>query len=118
MNRENPSSEHQETSERFPSQEEIKSVFETLLQGKEYKEQRVISDDGGISLYEIEVSLANGEKIEYNFQKAKYNYRDTSLPSTAQFSASIHKINYDAEGIPSGGECVANYLDGKWEYVS
>jgi len=110
--------ERSEIPEQFPSQEEIKSVFETLLQGQEYTELRVQSDETGVSLYEIEVALEDGEKIEYNYQRATYDFRDPSLPPGARFSASIHTINYSAEGMPYGGQCVANYLDGTWEYVS
>ncbi len=115
MTLENP----QETSpEQFPSQEEVKTTFEAILQGKEYKELRLKTDEKGISLYEIEVTLENGEKVEYNYQKATYDYRDTSLPASAQFSASIHATYYDADSMPYDGKCVANYLNGKWEYPS
>ncbi|HBV01742.1 MAG TPA: hypothetical protein DEF00_05190 [Candidatus Taylorbacteria bacterium] len=107
-----------ETSEQFPSKEEITRVFETILQGQNYRELRIVSNETEVSLYEIEVLLENGEKLEYNYQKATYDYRNKALPPGAQFSASIHKIRYDAEGVPYSGECVANYLDGKWEYVS
>ncbi|MFA5841895.1 MAG: hypothetical protein WC835_02990 [Candidatus Paceibacterota bacterium] len=104
--------------EQFPAQEEIRSVFETILQGKEYKEVGVLSNEGGVYVYEIEIVLENGEKILYIYQKAKNDYRDKSLPDSAQFSASIHTMELDGEGIPCGGTTVANYLDGKWEYVS
>lgn len=118
MKLENPNNEQPKIPEQFPSQEEIKSVFETILQGKEYKELRVISDEKGISLYEVEVALENGEKIELNYQRAKYNYEDETLPTGGQFSASIHIIYFDADGVAMSGGCVANYRDGKWEYVS
>ena len=107
-----------ETPEQFPSQEEITHAFKTILQDESYRELRIVSDEKGVSLYEIEVLLPNGEKLEYNYQKATYDYRDKTLPQGAQFSASIHKIKYDTEGMPYGGDCVANYLDGKWEYIS
>jgi len=104
--------------ERFPNQEEIKKIFEIILKGKEYKELRIESDAQGVSLYEIEVILENGEKIEYNFQRADYDYKNSSLPANARFSASIHMTNYNTDNIPFSGECVANYIDGKWEYLS
>lgn len=110
--------EQKKLPEQFPSQQEIKSIFEMMTQGKEYKEIRLKSNEEGVYLFEIEVTLENGEKREYNYQKATYNYRDTTLPLNAQFSASIHVINYDSDGIPYGGECVANYRDGKWKYPS
>lgn len=106
--------------ERFPSKEEIQSVFERLVQGRKYKELRALSNTEGLYLYEIEVILENGEKEEYNYQKANYDYRDKSLPDAAQFAASIHAIYYDADGMPVSSKCrcVANYRDGEWHYVS
>lgn len=104
--------------EQFPSKEEITSVFETILHGKEYKEVRVLSNESGVYVYEIEVDLENGEKILYIYQKAKNDYRDKSLPDSARFSASIHTMELGSDGIPCGGDTVANYLDGNWTYVS
>lgn len=110
--------EQMKTPEQFLSKEEITTVFETILQGKPYKELRVLSDDEGVYLYEIEVTLENGERAEYNYQKAKNDYRKPSLSATARFSASVHKIMYDIEGTPYTGECAANYIDGIWSYTS
>ncbi|MES2088355.1 MAG: hypothetical protein V4467_05210 [Patescibacteria group bacterium] len=104
--------------EQFPSREEIESIFNVILRGRAYKEVRFKSNEEGVFLYEVEVTLENGEKIELNYQKANNNYLDPSLNPNAQFSASIHSINYDTDGMPCGGGCVANYLDGKWEYPS
>jgi hypothetical protein len=117
MNQEREISEQHETPEQFPSQEEVKSAFETILGGREYKELRLRSDDEGVHMYEIVITLENGEKREYNYQKAKYDFREKSLPVGAQFSASIHMTRYDADGIPYDGQCVANYLDGVWRYI-
>jgi len=110
--------ESSEKKEQLPSQEEVRSVFEVILKGKEHKELRVESDEKGVSLYEVEVALENGEKIELNFQRAKYDYKNKELPAGGQFSASIHATYYDKDGMPYNGECVANYLDGNWEYIS
>ena len=62
MGLENGFAEQQKTPEQFPSQENIRSAFETILDGKEYTELRLLSDKEGVSLYEIEVVLENGEK--------------------------------------------------------
>lgn len=59
--------------------------------------------------------MREGDLVVYNFQRAKYNYLDPTLPKEAQYSASIHSTLYDGD-MPVGGECVANYLNGKWEY--
>lgn len=115
---ENPNFEQSETPEQLPSQAEIKFMFDTLLAGHSPKELRVLSDEKGVSVYEVEVTLENGEKIEFNYQPAKYDHTDPSLPPGGRFSASIHATYYDADGMPYFGKCVANYLDGKWEMVS
>ncbi|MBP6912501.1 MAG: hypothetical protein KBB86_01050 [Candidatus Pacebacteria bacterium] len=103
--------------EQFPSKEEIASVFESILKGKEYTEVRFESDDNGISLYEIEVTLEDGFKVEYNYQKATYDYKNPAIHPNLQFSASIQSIEYDEDGMPCGGEGVANYRDGAWIYL-
>ncbi len=72
MSPENEFVKHHEAPEKFPSQEEIKAVFEILLRGAEYRELRVLTNAEGVYLYEIEVTLENGEKWEYNYQKATY----------------------------------------------
>ncbi|MEK7169813.1 MAG: hypothetical protein AAB767_00825 [Patescibacteria group bacterium] len=118
MSMDNTFIEGENAPERFPSKEEITAVFERLLQGKVYRELRVQSDGAGVYLYEIEVILESGQKVEYNFQKARYDYQDKSLNTEGRFSASIHTVTYSVEGEPDGGECVANYIDGKWEYTS
>lgn len=121
MSPDNKSLGQHEAPEQFPTQEEIKSVFETILKGKPYKELKelqVLSDEKGVCRYDIEVTFENGEKIEYNYQKATNDYRDKSLSAAAQFSASIHTIEYGSDGVPCGGTTAANYLDGRWEYIS
>lgn len=110
--------ESTEKREQLPSQAEVKSVFEVVLKGNVCKETRVLNDEKGLSVYEAEVTLEDGEKIELNYQTAKNDYRDKSLPAGGQFSASVHATYYDKDGMPYSGECVANFLDGKWEYVS
>jgi len=109
--------EQKKNRERLPSQDEITSVFEKLIQGKKYSKLHFREGAGGVSLYEIEVVGKDGEKIEYNYQKATYDHTNASLPETAQYAASIHAMFYDAEGMPISGMCVANYRDGKWEFV-
>ncbi len=109
--------EQNKTPEQFLSKEEIRSIFEIILKGKPYKELRFQADEKGVLLYEIEVVAENGEKMEFNFQRAKYDYTNPSLPAGGRFSASIHATIFDASGMPYNGMCVANYLDGKWVAV-
>jgi len=117
MGTENHLAEQRETPERFPSLEEIKAVFEVILHGVSYKELRLQCDERGVCLYEMEVRSEDGERAEYNYQRAKYDYKDPKLNVEGRFSASIHVTMFDSKGEPYHGECVANYLDGEWKYV-
>jgi hypothetical protein len=103
--------------EKLPSKEEIQSIFESALKGREYKEVRVLSDEKGITVYEIEVELENGEKAEYNYQRAKYDFTNKSSHYLQQSSASIHVVYYDDSGMPTGGKGVAEYRDGTWTFI-
>ncbi|MEN9582507.1 MAG: hypothetical protein RL641_461 [Candidatus Parcubacteria bacterium] len=98
----------------FPLQENIKSTFDRLLGGKQYSELRINSDEEGVWRYEIEVALENGEKVEYLYQKATKDSKGKTVPSTAEYPASIHATSYDSSGMPIGGECVSNFLEGEW----
>ncbi len=113
MNEQPPAPKQEKAPEQFPSQEEIRSQLEKFCDGREYQELRVLSNEKGVYLYEVKTTDEHGERIEYIFQRAKYDYTDPSLPSTMRFSASIHSTLFNGD-MPCGGECVANYLDGTW----
>ncbi|MES2437118.1 MAG: hypothetical protein V4519_03820 [Patescibacteria group bacterium] len=109
----------EENAEKFPSIEEIRSVFGTLLQGKKYTELRTKTDDAGLSFYEVEVINEDGSKTEYSYQKAKNDYKDPNakVAPGCRFAASIHTVEYDVDGMPTTGNHIANYLDGEWTYL-
>lgn len=115
MNPKHTSPEQNKIPEQLPSREEVRSAFETILQGREYKELRTRNDKTGLCLYEIEVTLENNDKVEYNYQKDVYS--EPSFPGNTKNFISIHKITYDPDGTPYG-KSVANYINGKWEYFS
>lgn len=106
-----------ENPDRFPSAGDVESVLRGHLQGIPYKVVTSKSDDKGVVTFEIEINVG-GEKTEYNYQRAKYDHTQVSLPSGAKFSASIHSVHYDSDGISIGGQCVMNFRDGKWYSVS
>ncbi len=118
MDSEKTFKEQHETPERFPSKEEIRSVFETIINGRQYTELpgREKSDEQGVYLYEIEVPFENGEKVECNYQRANYNYKELQGHPGGNYSASIHLYQYDADGMPVGGKRAANYLNGVWKF--
>ena len=101
--------EQEKTPERLPSKEELTSVFESIIRGKEYKEVRYKENEKGeVILFEIEITFADG-KIEYTYEKAK---------TEGGPSASIHDVIYDETGYPTGGRCMSNYINGVWEHVN
>ncbi|HEY9585151.1 MAG TPA: hypothetical protein VJJ02_00985 [Candidatus Paceibacterota bacterium] len=97
------------TPEQFPTPEELRSVFEQLLGGKEY--EVLVSREDHFLIETTE----DGKRVEYDYAKAKYDYKKDELWNEARVSASIHKICYDGD-MPISGECVANYLDGRWKF--
>ncbi len=103
--------------EKTPSVEEIKAVFEKLLQGKPFKELRVETDEHGFKIYEIEVTQENGGTVEYNFQRIKdiEDYKSRTLSPRTGVTASIHATEYYPDG-KIDGEHVADYRGGEWEY--
>ncbi len=101
--------------DKFPTKEVLQSILERFVKGREYKEVKFQADENGVVVYEIETTDERGDLVVYNFQRAKYNYLDPTLPKDTQASASIQVVFY-TDGEPVGGECVANYLYGKWEY--
>jgi hypothetical protein len=116
MTLENPLNKQEKVPEEFPTLEEIEMILGKILPGENHGEPKIKTNEEGVYFYEVEATLESGEKIEYNFQKATYDYRDVTLPKGAQYSASIHATYYDANSMPTGGGCVANYLDGEWKF--
>ncbi len=102
--------------EELPSKEKIEGEIMNFLEGKNYtvSGKKVETDGEDVSLFEMTV-LLDGEPAEFNYQRAKYDHTKPGLPTSARFSASIHVIFYDSDGMPAGGGCIANYRDGQWE---
>ncbi len=116
MSIENNQPEYLENREIFPTKEEIESTFKELLKGVAYKVLRIKTERSKVTLFEIEITDKNGDKVEYNYQTATNDYTDPNLPPGGQFSASIHTYLYDKDGEACGGACVANYLNGNWKF--
>lgn len=98
--------------EQLPSKEEVTAIFEKALKGAAYQEVRCTYDGETLTVYEIETTDANGDKIEYNYQKAK-----VIIPELGSPAASIHSTVYDGD-MPVGGDTIANYIDGAWKFCS
>ena len=94
--------------EREPSEEEAASLFEKLVDGKEFVEIRKIEDGRGLYLWDIKITAEQGEVTEYSYMR-KGQYHEGQAAATA-----VHVSFYDSEGVPVGGHSVAKYKDGEW----
>lgn len=102
----------------IPTPEEVKSIFEQLVEGKEYKEGRKLEDKQGLYLWEITIPIESlsGEKegmyAEYSYMR-KGRYEQGQAAATA-----IHVTFFDKDDMPKGGHCVANLINNKWVLTS
>lgn len=96
--------------ELIPSEEEITSVFEALVEGKEYETRRKRNDEKGVYLWEIELKdeAEDGGTVEYSYSRAGV------YPENKSTETVVHVTYFDADGVPQGGHSVALYKNGKW----
>ncbi len=99
--------------ETFPSVEAMECMFADIFQGRPYRIVNQQIDEKGVVIFEVEGTDSTGDRMDLNFQRAKYDYTDPSIPSTTRYSGSIYTVLYMGDD-PCGGECVANYRDGVW----
>ena len=97
-------------SESIPTEEEILSVFEDLVEGKEFVEVRKKEDENGIYLWEIKLTeiAEDGGTTEYSYGRAG------QYPENKSLETAIHVAFFDEEGYPVGGHSVATYIGAKW----
>ena len=105
---EGPPDTFEEGPESIPTPEEVQSVFEQLVGGKEYETVRQLEDEQGLYLWDIIVSGEDGN-TEYSYMRAG-QYPEGQASATA-----VHVTFFDEEGMPVGGHAVAKYVGGKWE---
>ena len=103
-----------ERQETLPSpeeqREEIAAVFEKILEGKEYKTLKELSDERGLTVWEIEVKTEEGT--------TEYLYTKKSDPVEGQVcDTKITSCLFDEEGMPTGGEDVAILEVGGWKQL-
>lgn len=99
--------------EHIPTEDEIKSLFEKLTEGRAYTERRKLSDEAGEGVYLWEITLtepdSEGNVTEYSYAK-KGQYPESKARETA-----IHKTVFDADGMPFAGGSVMKFVDGEWK---
>jgi hypothetical protein len=99
----------------IPTPEKIQSVFEQLVEGKEYKEERRLEDEKGVYIWEITVDVSEedgGGHDEYGYMR-KGHYDNGEISET-----DIHITRYDDEGMPRGGDLVAKLSGEDWEVAT
>lgn len=94
--------------ESIPTPEEVKSVFEQLIEKKEYKDVRKLEDEQGLYLWDVIVSGEDGD-TEYSYMR-KGQYQQGLARETA-----VHVTFFDETGIPTGGHSVAKLVEGNWK---
>lgn len=97
-------------SERFPTEEEILSIFEELVEGKEFVELRKKEDADGVYLWEIKLNESDpdGGSAEYSYGRAG------QYPENKSLETAVHVTFFDDDGYPVGGHSVAKYSSGRW----
>ena len=96
-------------SELIPTTESIKAVFDALLADRIHKERRKFEDKLGTYLWEVEFEVEGGT-VEFNYMR-KGRYEKGGSASATK----IHVVYFDEDGMPDGGEDIAEFVNGTWE---
>lgn len=104
-----PLREHLESGEVIPTNDSVVATFEQILQGQHATERRKNEDALGVYLWEIEFPVEGGT-VELNYMRKGHHEIGGFAPSTK-----IHIIFFDEDGMPQGGEDVAEFEDGIWK---
>ncbi|MBU2542589.1 hypothetical protein KJ785_03450 [Patescibacteria group bacterium] len=109
--KDNSKKESNETPEYIPTPEEVLSIFERLLEGKQYKTDRRLEDEKGLYLWTIKIDNENDEGYtEYEYMRKAKNPQPNFIVIPY-----IYKASYDETGFPEGGHSVAKCVDGEWK---
>lgn len=103
-----------ETPERIPSKEEVLALIKNLAGGKELSERRILEDEQGVYVWELEVKTDEG-MTEYGYMR-KGPHRQSENHGGALTTA-IHATLFDADGMPYSGGNVAELVDGEWKFI-
>ncbi len=95
--------------ETIPGTEQVRAALRELA-GAKGTETVLREDAEGVYLIEWTVpGEAPGEKTEYAYRrKGKFKEHGTA-------ATNIDVVFYDADGIPSGGSVLAEWIDGRWK---
>lgn len=94
---------------KFPSDEEIRSFFDTLFLPEDgYNETTREVDDLGIYQWMFETRNEAGEVTEYTYS------RQGPTPIGNPIETTVYVSYYDSDGGPTGGNSVAKFINGEW----
>lgn len=101
---------HEGNNERLPTEGEIRSVIDSLLEGREFKEGRKLEDDEGVYLWEIETTDSQGDLVEYSYKrKGRQSKGGVSVDTV------INVTFHNKDGFPVSGYSAARYINGEWK---
>lgn len=97
-----------ENAEHIPTEEEVRGVIRELI-AKPFIESRKCEDEKGLYLLDVTITGEDeGETIEYSY------IRTGRYPEGQASNTRIDKAIYQ-DGIPVGGEGVAELIEGVWK---
>lgn len=100
--------------EHIPTPEEVRTLFEKFIEGKEYTDRRKLEDEQGLYLWEIELPAdADGGHTEYSYVR-KGDYKAQGKPGGSSAETVMNVTFFDNDGIPTGGHCMAELVDAEW----
>lgn len=97
--------------ERFPTEAEVRVVFERVLGERKFEQVRKREDEQGLYLWDVKVEEERGF-TEYSYM------RKGQYPEGAALETAVHVVFFNEESVPVGGHAVAKFKDGKWELDS
>lgn len=96
------------TRERIPQEKDVLDVFDKMRESREFTERRHKTDEQGIYLWEVEFEIDDGS-AEFSFM------REGTHPEGKASSSKIYITFFDSDGMPEGGEDIAEFKDGVWK---
>jgi len=96
--------------ESFPTEAEVRALFEQLTEGEQFQERQKAEDKEGVYLWSILVKKDDGD-VEYLY------LRKGDYPEMVTKATEIKAVYYDTEGRIVGGTQVAEMVNGKLEII-
>lgn len=96
--------------DRFPTEAEVRVVFERVLGERKFKQTRKREDEQGLYLWDVKVEEEHGF-TEYSYM------RNGKYPEGAALETAVHVAFFNEEGVPVSGHSVAKFTNGKWEFI-